>query len=201
MRADARSGGHAERPRLSGPRRSDDWLRACRLSRGGGIRRAANRRAHFEVRTLEELERRAREADVLVVSGLWRNALITSAPKLRFVQSFSAGTDQFDKALFMKRGVRLASAQGANERAVAEHAIGLILALDASASSGARQPAGAALARHDRRSRAARAGTQRQDGGDRRPRPHWHAPRCVGARLRHACDWRAPHGETGARGR
>ena len=85
--------------------------------------------AHFEVRTLEELERRAREADVLVVSGLWRNALITSAPKLRFVQSFSAGTDQFDKALFMKRGVRLASAQGANERAVAEHAIGLILAL------------------------------------------------------------------------
>ncbi len=85
--------------------------------------------AHFEVRTLEELERRAREADVLVVSGLWHNALITSAPKLRFVQSFSAGTDQFDKALFMKRGVRLASAQGANERAVAEHAIGLILAL------------------------------------------------------------------------
>ena len=54
---------------------------------------------------------------------------LTSAPKLRFVQSFSAGTDQFDKALFIKRGVRLASAQGANERAVAEHAIALILAL------------------------------------------------------------------------
>ena len=84
---------------------------------------------HFEVRTLEELERLAHEADVLVVSGLWRNTLMASTPKLRFVQSFSAGTDQFDKALFMKRGIRLASAQGANERAVAEHAIGLILAL------------------------------------------------------------------------
>jgi D-2-hydroxyacid dehydrogenase (NADP+) len=85
--------------------------------------------AHFEVRTLEELERRARGADVLVVSGLWRNTLIASAPKLRFVQSFSAGTDQYDKVLFVKRGVRLASAQGANERAVAEHAIALILAI------------------------------------------------------------------------
>ena len=58
--------------------------------------------AHFEVRTFEELERRAREADVLVVSGLWRNTLLASAPKLRFVQSFSAGTDQYDKALFAK---------------------------------------------------------------------------------------------------
>jgi D-2-hydroxyacid dehydrogenase (NADP+) len=85
--------------------------------------------AHFEVRTLGELERRAREADVLVASGLWRNTLLASAPKLRFVQSLSAGTDQYDKALFIERGVRLANAQGANERAVAEHAIALILAL------------------------------------------------------------------------
>jgi D-2-hydroxyacid dehydrogenase (NADP+) len=85
--------------------------------------------AHFQVRTLEELERRALEADVLVVSGLWRNTLLAKAPKLRFVQSLSAGTDQYDKALFAKRGVRLANAQGANERAVAEHAIALILAL------------------------------------------------------------------------
>src|SRR5271166_1008865 len=85
--------------------------------------------AHFQVRTLEELERRAPEADVLVVSGLWRNTLLANAPKLRFVQSFSAGTDQYDKALFVRRGVRLANAQGANERAVAEHAMALILAL------------------------------------------------------------------------
>jgi phosphoglycerate dehydrogenase-like enzyme len=85
--------------------------------------------AHFEVRTLEDLERRAHEADVLVVSGLWRNTLLASAPKLCFVQSFSAGTDQYDKAQFVRHGVRLANAQGANERAVAEHAIALVLAL------------------------------------------------------------------------
>jgi D-2-hydroxyacid dehydrogenase (NADP+) len=85
--------------------------------------------AHFEVRTLEELERRASQAHVLVVSALWRNSLIASLPKLRFVQSFSAGTDQYDKALFARRGVRLANAQGVNERAVAEHAMALALAL------------------------------------------------------------------------
>jgi phosphoglycerate dehydrogenase-like enzyme len=92
------------------------------LARGSGLRQ-------FEVRTLEDLERRAGEADVLVLSGLWRNALLDRAPKLRLVQSMSAGTDQYDKALFAQRGVRLASAQGVNERAVAEHAMGLILAL------------------------------------------------------------------------
>jgi phosphoglycerate dehydrogenase-like enzyme len=91
-------------------------------ARGTGV-------AHFEVRTVEELERRAREADVMVVSGLWRNTLIASAPKLRFVQSFSAGADQYDKALFASCGIRLASAKGVNERAVAEHAMALILAL------------------------------------------------------------------------
>lgn len=85
--------------------------------------------AHFEVRTLEALERRAHEADVLVVSGLWRNTLMAAMPKLRFVQSFSAGVDQYDRALFVERGVRLANAQGVNERAVAEHAMALILAL------------------------------------------------------------------------
>lgn len=71
----------------------------------------------------------AAEVDVIVASGLWRNALLDAAPRLRFVQSVSAGTDQFDKDAFRARGVRLASAQGVNERAVAEHALALILAL------------------------------------------------------------------------
>lgn len=83
----------------------------------------------FEVRSLDELKARVVEADVVVVSGLWRNELIASAPKLRFVQSVSAGTDQYDKAAFAAAGIRLASAQGANERAVSEHAMALILAL------------------------------------------------------------------------
>jgi phosphoglycerate dehydrogenase-like enzyme len=52
----------------------------------------------FEVRTLDELERRIGEADVLVISGLWRNHLLDRAPRLRFIQSVSAGTDQYDRA-------------------------------------------------------------------------------------------------------
>ena len=83
----------------------------------------------FEVRTLDDLKSRIAEADVLVLSGLWRNDLIDLAPKLRFVQSVSAGTDQFDRGRLARARIRLASAQGANERAVAEHAMALILAL------------------------------------------------------------------------
>lgn len=83
----------------------------------------------IEARSRDELLARAPEADVIVVSGLWENSLLEAAPKLRFVQSVSAGMDRFDAAAFRARGVRLASAQGANERAVAEHAMALILAV------------------------------------------------------------------------
>ena len=84
---------------------------------------------YFEVRTLEALAARIAEPDVLVVSGLWRNELVDRAERLRFVQSISAGTDQYDGEALRARGIRLASAQGANERAVAEHAMALLLAL------------------------------------------------------------------------
>jgi len=83
----------------------------------------------FEVRSLDAFKARAAEADVVMVSGLWRNELLATCPKLRFVQSVSAGTDQYDKLAFAAAGVRLASAQGANERAVSEHAMALILGL------------------------------------------------------------------------
>src|SRR4051812_33439023 len=83
----------------------------------------------FEVRSLDELERRIGDADVLLVSGLWRNEFIAKAPRLAFIQSISAGLDQYSRDALRAAGIRLASAQGANERAVAEHAIALILAL------------------------------------------------------------------------
>lgn len=85
--------------------------------------------ASFEVRNLDDLQRRLPEADVLVVSGLWRNALLEQAPRLTFIQSISAGVDQYDTAALRARRIQLASAQGANESAVAEHAMALILAL------------------------------------------------------------------------
>jgi phosphoglycerate dehydrogenase-like enzyme len=83
----------------------------------------------FEVRTLEDLKARIAEVDVLLVSGLWRNEMVAAAPRLAFIQSISAGTDQFSRDALRAVGIRLASAQGANERAVAEHAIALILAM------------------------------------------------------------------------
>lgn len=83
----------------------------------------------IEVRAAEDLRARLSEADVLVVSGLWRNDMLPGASKLRFVQSISAGTDQYDRAAFAAAKVRLASAQGANEIAVSEHAMALLLAL------------------------------------------------------------------------
>ncbi len=91
-------------------------------ARGTGLR-------SFEVRTREELEARIGEADVLVASGLWRNELIARAGRLRLIQSISAGVDQYDRDVLRAAGVRLASAQGANARAVAEHAMALLLAL------------------------------------------------------------------------
>ena len=83
----------------------------------------------IEARSREELDANIAQADVLVCSGMWRNDLPQIAPKLRFVQSISAGVDQFGKAAFEAAGVRLASAQGANATAVAQHALALILAL------------------------------------------------------------------------
>jgi len=80
------------------------------------------------VRSLEELEARLPEADVLLVSGMWRNHLAAKAPRLKFIQSISAGVDQYDKAVLAGAGIRLASAQGANANAVSEHAMSLILA-------------------------------------------------------------------------
>jgi phosphoglycerate dehydrogenase-like enzyme len=72
----------------------------------------------FTVRTSDEFERRVGEADVVVVSGMWRNDLLERAARLRFIQSIGAGTDQFDREKLKARGIRLASAQGVNANAV-----------------------------------------------------------------------------------
>jgi D-2-hydroxyacid dehydrogenase (NADP+) len=82
----------------------------------------------FTVRDPETLESRVGEGDVLVISGLWQNGLLERAKRLRFIQSIGAGTDQFPREELARRGIRLASARGVNYRAVAEHAMALILA-------------------------------------------------------------------------
>jgi phosphoglycerate dehydrogenase-like enzyme len=84
----------------------------------------------FAVRDPGTLENRVAEADVLVISGLWHDGLLDRATKLRFIQAIGAGTDQFPREELAKRGIRLASAHGVNYRAVAEHAMAFILALN-----------------------------------------------------------------------
>jgi phosphoglycerate dehydrogenase-like enzyme len=85
--------------------------------------------AHVEVRSAEELARALPGANVLVVSMLWKNELAPIAGNLKFIQSISAGTDQYDRGVLRKHGIRLASAAGVNAEAVAEHAMALMLAL------------------------------------------------------------------------
>lgn len=97
-------------------------MQTCFAARNTGIR-------SIELRERAELDQRIGEADVLVVSGMWHNGLIPHAGRLRFIQSISSGTDQYDKAALAEHNIRLASAQGVNARAVAEHALALMLAL------------------------------------------------------------------------
>jgi len=84
---------------------------------------------NFEVRGYDDLQKRVGEADVVVVSGMWKNDLIAHAPKLKFIQSISSGMDQYSREQLGAKKVRLASAAGVNARAVAEHAMSLILAV------------------------------------------------------------------------
>lgn len=90
--------------------------------RGAGIR-------NFQVWAYDDLVKRIPEADVVVVSGMWRNDLIPHAGKLKFIQSISSGMDQYSREQLAAKGVRLASAAGVNARAVAEHALALMLAI------------------------------------------------------------------------
>ena len=85
--------------------------------------------AHAQARTYDAALTQIGTADVVCVSMMWKNDLLARAPKLAFVQSISAGLDQYDVAAFKAKGVRLASAAGVNANAVAEHAFAMALAL------------------------------------------------------------------------
>jgi phosphoglycerate dehydrogenase-like enzyme len=85
---------------------------------------------HTQVRTYDDLAATIGHADAVCVSMMWKNDLLPRAGKLKFIQSISAGIDQYDVAAFKARGLRLASAAGVNANAVAEHAIALTLALN-----------------------------------------------------------------------
>jgi phosphoglycerate dehydrogenase-like enzyme len=91
---------------------------------------------HFQAWTAVALQQQLHQADVLVISGMWHNELLAHAPRLRYVQSISAGTNQYDVAALQQRGIRLASAAGANSHAVSEHALAHMLAFTRHIHSG-----------------------------------------------------------------
>lgn len=84
----------------------------------------------FQTWSSEETMNRIDDADVFVVSGFWDDALLDRAAKLKYIQSIGAGYDQFPLKDLMARDIRLASASGVNQNAVAEHAMSLMLALN-----------------------------------------------------------------------
>ena len=96
---------------------------------GDALKRRDTGLKYIEARTPDEALTRIAEAHIVCVSMMWRNQWLAKAPKLAFVQSISAGMNQYDVGAFRSLGVRLASAQGVNAQAVAEHAIALTLSI------------------------------------------------------------------------
>ncbi|MFC1562343.1 D-2-hydroxyacid dehydrogenase [candidate division KSB1 bacterium] len=82
---------------------------------------------HSQAWTQQELTATIGNTDVLVISGMWDNELLEIAPKLKFIQSISAGYDQFPLDELRRLNIRLASARGVNRNAVSEHALAFIL--------------------------------------------------------------------------
>jgi phosphoglycerate dehydrogenase-like enzyme len=78
------------------------------------------------VRSADQMPASLGDAEV-VVTFRWSDEWLI--PSLRWVQSVSAGTDQFPLDLLRSRGVVLTSARGIHETQVSEHALGLLLAM------------------------------------------------------------------------
>ena len=126
--------------------------------------------------TREEFDARIGEADVLVVSGMWHNDLIALAPQAALHPVDQRRHRPVFDGRARRKGMRLASAAGVNARAVAEHAMALILAVARRLPEARDNQAQEDLARHDRRPRAARGRARRQDAADHRHGPHRRAP-------------------------
>ena len=130
-----------------------------------------------------------------LASGMWKNDIIPHATKLKFVQSISSGMDQYSKELLGAKGIRLASAAGVNARAVAEHALALILAV-------VRRLPEARDNQHKKVWRGmlgdldpARGRARRQDAADRRHGPHRQPSRQARQGLRHEGDRHPPRSQ------
>ena len=92
--------------------------------------------SHSLARSPEELAAVIPKANILVISGMWDNELLKIAPKLKFIQSISAGYNQYPLEELRNRNIRLASASGVNKNAVSEHVMAFILGFTRHLNSG-----------------------------------------------------------------
>ena len=126
---------------MTTPFPSKDSLRICFAHVAYALSETLQKRntgiSSFQVWDADSLKTRS-DYDALVISGLWNNDILSSAPDLRFLQSIGAGYDQFPLEELRSRGIRLANASGVNKNAVSEHTFSLILSLTRHLKSGAR---------------------------------------------------------------
>jgi len=69
------------------------------------------------------------ETDVLIAVAPVTDAMMKSAPRLRFIQKWGTGYDKIDIAAAKRHGIVVAITAGANADTIAEHAITLMLAV------------------------------------------------------------------------
>ena len=79
----------------------------------------------------DEIVERCRDAIAIMPAGtrVLTPAVVAKMPRLRLIQTFSAGTEHLDDAALADLGVAVANNGGANAVAVAEHAIALMFAV------------------------------------------------------------------------
>lgn len=78
----------------------------------------------------EELSRLAEDADALIVGNDAVNALvISSAPRLRVISRYGVGVDNIDVPAATRHGIPVTNTPGANESAVADLTVGLVICL------------------------------------------------------------------------
>ena len=80
----------------------------------------------------DEIVERCRDAIAIMPAGtrVLTATVVAKMPRLRLIQTFSAGTDSLNIAALADLGVEVANNGGANAVAVAEHAIALMIAVN-----------------------------------------------------------------------
>ncbi|HEX5630955.1 MAG TPA: D-2-hydroxyacid dehydrogenase [Acidimicrobiia bacterium] len=106
---------------------------------GSGIGESIAAVAGVEVTVIKEKDAVpvALESAAVLVSFRWSGSWLT--PGLRWIQSVSAGTDQFPLSELAANGTVLTSARGIHEPQVSEHAIGLLLSMTRGIATAVRQ--------------------------------------------------------------